>query len=478
LSLWQFFALMAVLYGFALFISHQTTVFEKTYWSGYDLKSLNESGEWIAGNRFDIGTESAIRRLRFEVNIDESPHWQKPVGLRIGGPFSAEVFWDGEPIGNKGKVGTDSDTETPGPIDFVAFIPQRLLGQGKHQVEVHLSTHHLWMRDDSVFHFIQLGPYRDNGRRELRYYAAPLIILSALLLLSFQSLRIGRSAGNPLHIGLGLFGFSISLLLMSEVSRAVVNYPYHFHELRGIAGWSSNILAGLALIFTAYKTLPGRLSKSILVAGFVLFIASHFMKMSSGDMRLAMDFILLALGPSFAGAALMFQRNIHYVSGFSLFWLACVFSNHLSTGLFLDSFQFLAALILIGGAWLWLYVKREIPASETKDESVSNCFEIRNAGTVTKIDTQICFGLKGEGNYTTLLLEDGKTLLHQNGLGAIMETNPAGFVRIHKSYAVNLRWVKQLKTAPGSKYWIELTNGETLPVSRYRVNELRSHMFS
>ena len=91
---------------------------------------------------------------------------------------------------------------------------------------------------------------------------------------------------------------------------------------------------------------------------------------------------------------------------------------------------------------------------------------------------QIFFGLKGEGNYTTLLLEDGKTLLHQNGLGAIMETNPAGFVRIHKSYAVNLRWVKQLKTAPGSKYWIELTNGETLPVSRYRVNELRSHMFS
>jgi len=54
-----------------------------------------------------------------------------------------------------------------------------------------------------------------------------------------------------------------------------------------------------------------------------------------------------------------------------------------------------------------------------------------------------------------------------------MATNLSNFVRVHKSYAVNIDAVKNLKSATGSKYWLELQNEQKIPVSRYRVVEIR-----
>lgn len=112
--------------------------------------------------------------------------------------------------------------------------------------------------------------------------------------------------------------------------------------------------------------------------------------------------------------------------------------------------------MVIGGATLW-----------------AKSFVIQTAGEQNLISVKDCYALKGEGNYTSVMLLDGKSVLHQDGLGAVMETNPQDFVRVHKSYAINLSAVKALTSAPGSKYWVEIVNGQTIPVSRYRVTELR-----
>lgn len=474
LSVWQFMILLVVAYILGLLIAHKTTVMEKVYWSGYELKSKSVEGDWVDSNRFLIGTQERVQEVRFDVAIDDSDKWQRPVGLMLGGPFSAEVFWDGEKIGEKGAVGESIDEERPGPIDSISFIPSRLLSPGTHQIMLRLSTQHLLASDKSVFHYIWLAPYRDSGKRDLRYYAAPLIILSGMILLSFQSFRIGRSAGNPMHTGLGLFGFSIIILLMSEISRAVINYPYHYHELRGIIGWIGNIAAGCSLMYTCYLITEGRLSKFILMATTIAILASHAIPMNSGDMRLALDFLLLTLGPAIVFLILSYKGNMSYLSTLPLFWLACVTSNSLSTGLFLDSFQFIGSMILIGGAWVWVYVDMRKPITLQPEQRESKYFLVKSANDETKIPVADCIALKGEGNYTTLLLADGKTLLHQDGIGAVMHTHPVGFVRVHKSYAVNTNAVENLKSAAGSKYWLEMTNSETIPVSRYRVAELRS----
>ena len=473
LSFWQFALLITTAYAFGLFVAHYTTAFETIYWSGYELEVLNEEDNWIESNRLQIGTGENIQTVQFNLDVDQSDKWKRPISLMIGGPFSSEIYWDGENIGNKGAVGNSIDEEIAGPIDFSSFVPSRLLKPGNHQIQLRLSTQHLIARDESVLHFVWVAPYRQDGQRDLRYYAVPLIILSGLIALSLQSFRIGRSAGNPMHTGLGLFGFCIIITLMSEVSRAVINYPYHYHELRGLIGWFGNLGAGLALIYTCYRVVDTRLAKMILAAGITLVAASYFVPMNSGDMRLAQDFSLLTLAPSLVFAILLFKKRISYLSTLPIFWLACLISNSLSIGLFLDSFQFIASLVLIGGAWVWTYVDNTVQNENRISQEETEHFKVRSAGEEKKILVTDCYALKGEGNFTSMMLLNGQAVLHQDGLGAIMKTNPINFVRVHKSFAVNLSAIVKLRAAAGSKYWLETANKETIPVSRYRVAELR-----
>ena len=82
--------------------------------------------------------------------------------------------------------------------------------------------------------------------------------------------------------------------------------------------------------------------------------------------------------------------------------------------------------------------------------------------------------LKAEGNFTTIMKSDGTTALHHLPLGKIMEDPPQDFVRVHRSYAVNRAYIAALRSAPGSKYWLEMKDADDVPVSRYRVAELRA----
>lgn len=476
MSIWQFTLLISVAYVLGLLISHNTTELEPFYWSGYQLEEKTANGEWINSNRFRIGKQDGIQEVRFNLSIDDAEHWQRPIGLMFGGPFSAEVFWDDQLIAQKGRVGASKAEEEAGSIDAIAFVPPALLQPGEHQIRMRLSTQHLRIEDSSVFHHIWLTPYRENARRDMRYYAAPLIVLSALIVLSFQSLRIGRSAGNPMHTGIGMFGVSIVILLLSEVSRSLINYPYHYHEVRGFIGWLSNSLAGLALIYTCYLMNKDRLSRGIVLVGVAISIASSFLPINSGDGRMALDFVLLCLVPAVVFAFLLLKGQVSYLSTLPIFCVACVISNLLSTGLFLDSFQFIASLIFIAGAWLWVYVDCHQQAPNEPSSPGCKVFNVSSASGNKVIAVDECYALKGEGNYTNLLLTNGSKVLHQDGLGTIMQTEPAGFARVHKSYAVNLSAVKQLRSATGSKYWAEMINGEKVPVSRYRVAELRGKL--
>jgi len=55
---------------------------------------------------------------------------------------------------------------------------------------------------------------------------------------------------------------------------------------------------------------------------------------------------------------------------------------------------------------------------------------------------------------------------------------PPEFVRIHKSTAVNIRYIKHIEALRNSEYSIELTNEKALKVSRTYSASLKSHLFS
>lgn len=172
--LWRFAALMGMALLIGLYISHKITVMESVYWAGNHVELLQPDGSWAEVQALDIATRDTIQELRFYIEINDAPWWQGPVGLNVAGPFSAEIFWDGEPVGRKGIVGDSPENEVPGTIDSISLIPTTLLDPGRHQLDIRLSTKSTRVQAKRILHIVALGPYRADDRRALRYYAAPL----------------------------------------------------------------------------------------------------------------------------------------------------------------------------------------------------------------------------------------------------------------------------------------------------------------
>ena len=467
-GVWRFALAMAILLMLGMVLSHKITVLETFYWIASDAEIRQPDGSWAEGHVLEIGTTEGIQEFRISVPIGEDSFWQEPVGLNLAGPFSAEIFWDGVLIGRKGEVGKDRDSEVPGTIDSISLIPAHLLEPGTHELMVRMSTHHAAEQQARLVHILALSPFRHDDRRLLRYYAIPILLLSGLLILIVQSLRIGFSTGNRLYAGLGMFGFFILVSLLAEVSRALINYPYDKHEVRGIVMWLSPILASLTLNYIGYSLHPHRWVKYALAGGFIACVATGLVGLG-GDYQIALNFLALAATPALVQLWFFTRREITFFSTLPIFWCACVLSFLWSIGVFLDSYIFIASIIYLASAWFWVYVEKPLPV----EDSAPGRLVVKSKGKEIYIPAGDVVFLRAEGNFTMVVRADGSEVLHQLPLGKIMDQPPPGIIRVHRSYAVNRDRIKALRSAEGSKYWLEMEGADDVPVSRYRVSEIR-----
>lgn len=81
--------------------------------------------------------------------------------------------------------------------------------------------------------------------------------------------------------------------------------------------------------------------------------------------------------------------------------------------------------------------------------------------------------INGAGIYSEIVLKDGAKEIHDKSLSKLEAVLPSSFVRIHKSYLVNIKCVKNFSIYGGSKYSVELDNNESLPVSRIKYKEIK-----
>jgi two-component system response regulator LytT len=56
--------------------------------------------------------------------------------------------------------------------------------------------------------------------------------------------------------------------------------------------------------------------------------------------------------------------------------------------------------------------------------------------------------------------------LHDKSIERLLNIHPLFFVRTHRSYAVNLHYVKRINIESGGKYSIESQFSKTIPLSR------------
>ncbi|MBB6329705.1 DNA-binding LytR/AlgR family response regulator [Chryseobacterium sediminis] len=99
---------------------------------------------------------------------------------------------------------------------------------------------------------------------------------------------------------------------------------------------------------------------------------------------------------------------------------------------------------------------------------------VKKSGQIRLISISEIIYIKGAGIYTELHLKNGKQELHDKSLELLQQLLPDGFERIHKSYLVNLQEAEKILINPGSRYGLQIKNGEILPIGRSKYKEIKN----
>jgi two-component system response regulator LytT len=101
---------------------------------------------------------------------------------------------------------------------------------------------------------------------------------------------------------------------------------------------------------------------------------------------------------------------------------------------------------------------------------------VRKTGKLLLIEADDIRYVKGAGIYSEIVLKRGGIELHDKSLNRLDAVLPANFIRTHKSYIVNMQCVKNFSSLGGSRYNLELSSGEILPVSRNRYKDIKERL--
>ncbi|TQV85920.1 LytR/AlgR family response regulator transcription factor [Aliikangiella coralliicola] len=115
-------------------------------------------------------------------------------------------------------------------------------------------------------------------------------------------------------------------------------------------------------------------------------------------------------------------------------------------------------------------------SSETGAARSTKYLSIRKPQGLTLIDVEDIRYIQGSGIYAEIHLQKGESELHDKSLNVLESILPASFIRIHRSFIVNLRDASHFRSHGGSKYDLVLHNAETLPVSRTRYKYIKHRL--
>ncbi len=76
--------------------------------------------------------------------------------------------------------------------------------------------------------------------------------------------------------------------------------------------------------------------------------------------------------------------------------------------------------------------------------------------------------------YTELHLKDGQIHIYDKSFKCLLPLLPQNYYRIHKSFVVDRNKIKSIHILGGGKYRVVLTSGESLPVSRNKINLIKN----
>ena len=110
--------------------------------------------------------------------------------------------------------------------------------------------------------------------------------------------------------------------------------------------------------------------------------------------------------------------------------------------------------------------------STTPEKSVKY-LSVQKRGRFVLLEIDNLAYIKGAGIYTELHFQDGTREIHNKSLESLTQLLPGHFDRIHKSWIINNRLIREIIVEAGGKYQVRIEGEHLLPVSRSKYKALR-----
>jgi two-component system, LytTR family, response regulator LytT len=119
---------------------------------------------------------------------------------------------------------------------------------------------------------------------------------------------------------------------------------------------------------------------------------------------------------------------------------------------------------------------RRVSDPDGRSVQAARCLAVRKQGRLHLVPVADILYVQGAGDYSELVLANGRRELHDKSLERLRTVLPATFERIHKSFLVRLSDVVTFQPLEGSQWRVELKSGVTLPVGRTYFRQLREKL--
>ncbi|MFZ6735424.1 LytR/AlgR family response regulator transcription factor [Undibacterium sp. Ji42W] len=113
---------------------------------------------------------------------------------------------------------------------------------------------------------------------------------------------------------------------------------------------------------------------------------------------------------------------------------------------------------------LFLAFKRYEQRQPTDNKSDS--LIVKKMGNIELLAIADIDFLQADGHYSKIICCDGQQHFHEKSLENMLQILPGNFVRIHRSYAVNMQHFQRLAINAGGRYSIDTKFSREIPVSR------------
>lgn len=433
------------------------------------------------GIRPDPDNTSLWLRFTFD-NAELQSTISPPYALFILARASSAVYLNNIKLGENGMPSATAAQEVAGNIDHHFFLPQALLRESGNELIVLLSAHRNVLDLEAPVHFIGIAHYQSPVQLIQQYHALALVLLGCLLIGALYFLVLSLHPQHRNNLLLFIMTLLATCQLLAELLRALYSYPYYWHDYRLLLITSLSFLFGCCLVyFITAKFVPNQKMYWVVANAALALIAIGLVPGFDPKTSIAL-FVpgkLICLLLIYHYVKTHSAPTLRYLVVFLCFTLLIVISrSHFHETLFYLLITLMLCYLFVQQAREFnnerelrlqqqkRSAKLELKLAEYAQHNEPKMLNINSAGKVERVSTADIAYCRASGDYVDLYLLTDKHMLYSGNLKELEAILPDTFLRVHRSYLVNLQYVQMLCSNAGAGGYLLLVNGMQVPVSR------------